>query len=105
VLLSGCIVEREALRYTPAGLPLVRLRLEHRSKVVEAGAEREVQCTVNAVALGDVALQLPEPHEPGPIAVRGFLCRASLRDERLILHLEAVRRESADPAADRPTPP
>jgi primosomal replication protein N len=97
VVLSGRIVEREALRYTPAGLPLVRLRIEHRSRMMEAGAPRDVQCTVDAVAVGDVVLQLPESGDTASVSVRGFLCRGSLRDERLVLHLEALRREADDP--------
>jgi len=101
VVLSGRIVEREPLRYTPAGLPLVRLRIEHRSRALEAGLEREVQCTVDAVAVGEVAVQLPEAEVSGPITVRGFLCRGSLRDERLVLHLEAIRRDD-DESGPRP---
>jgi hypothetical protein len=48
-----------------------------------------------------VALQLPEAGVSGPITVRGFLCRRSLRDERLVLHLEAVRRDD-DESGTRP---
>lgn len=101
-MLSGRIVEREALRYTPAGLPLVRLRIEHRSRIVEADAPREVQCTVDAVAIGAVALQVPASAEASEVTVRGFLCRGSLRDERLVLHLEALRvdRDQADARTD-----
>jgi primosomal replication protein N len=93
------------LRYTPGGLPIVRFRVEHQSMVSEAGVQREVACRVNAVAIGDVARQVPAGAANPQIAVRGFLCRAGLNDDRLVLHVEAIRTESEQAAAagDIPT--
>ena len=56
--LSACIVERGALRSTPAGLPALDLKLAHESVVVEAGAERRVRAQVKAKAIGAVAERL-----------------------------------------------
>ncbi|MDP3653672.1 MAG: primosomal replication protein N [Rhodoferax sp.] len=58
LVLSACIAEVESLRYTPAGLPALNLRLEHESEVVEAGQPRQVKAAVKAVAFGALAERL-----------------------------------------------
>ena len=55
LVLSACIAEAHALRYTPAGIPALDLRLEHESEVIEAGQPRQVKVAVKAVALGAMA--------------------------------------------------
>jgi len=84
-------MEREALRYTPGGLPIVRFRIDHQSMLSEAGSEREVTCRVNAVAIGDIARQIPAGDGDAVVAVRGFLCRAGMNDDRLVLHVDAFK--------------
>ena len=39
-VLSGKLIELDALRYTPAGIPVVNFRLSHESEQIEAGAKR-----------------------------------------------------------------
>jgi primosomal replication protein N len=56
--LTACIAEAKALRFTPAGLPALDLRLEHESSIEEAGQSRQVKAAVKAVALGAVAERL-----------------------------------------------
>ena len=58
VVLSAGIVEAKPLRYTPAGLPALDLRLEHESSVEEAGSSRQVKAVIKAVALGTIAEKL-----------------------------------------------
>jgi len=58
LVLSACIAEAEPLRYTPAGLPALNLRLEHESELQEAGQTRQVKAAVKAVAFGTLAEQL-----------------------------------------------
>jgi primosomal replication protein N len=79
------------LRHTPGGLPIVRFCVEHQSVQAEAGSEREVTCRVNAVAIGDIAERVPAAGSDERVAVRGFLCRTGLKDERLVLHVEALK--------------
>jgi len=55
LVLSACIAEANALRYTPAGIPALDLRLEHESEAIEAGQPRQVKVAVKAVALGTMA--------------------------------------------------
>ena len=55
LVLSACIAEASALRYTPAGLPALDFKLEHESEIPEAGQARQVKVAVKAVAFGSVA--------------------------------------------------
>ena len=55
LVLSACIAEASALRYTPAGLPALDFRLEHESEITEAGQSRQVKVAIKAVAFGSTA--------------------------------------------------
>ncbi len=86
VLLSAQILERKALRYTPAGLPALDLVLQHESQVVEAQLNRKVQLEVRAVAIGPIAEQLNRQAIGEPIAVAGFL-GATRTGRGVLLHI------------------
>jgi primosomal replication protein N len=58
LVLTASVIERDALRYTPAGIPALNLKLEHASSVQEAGQVRQVKAVVKAVALGTNAERL-----------------------------------------------
>ena len=71
--LSACIVERGALRFTPAGLPALDLKLAHESVIVEAGAQRCVRAQVKAKAIGAVAERLDRQAAGSLWRFTGFL--------------------------------
>ena len=58
VVLSAQLVERGAVRYTPAGLPACDFQLKHESQVTEAGQARKVSMEMRAVAIGEIAQRL-----------------------------------------------
>lgn len=58
VVLTAQVVERRAMRYTPAGLPALDLSLKHESEVGEAGHLRKVSFEMRAVGIGAVARKL-----------------------------------------------
>ncbi|MGY4829333.1 primosomal replication protein N [Sphaerotilaceae bacterium SBD11-9] len=58
VVLSAQMVERGAMRYTPAGLPACDFGLKHESQVTEAGQTRKVSMEMRAVAIGEIATRL-----------------------------------------------
>jgi primosomal replication protein N len=84
-------VEREGdLRYTPAGIPVLEMWLRHQSRQREAEIERDVACELQAVLIGKQA-----PLHAGKLAgqtveVSGFLAQRSIRNPRLVLHIEYV---------------
>lgn len=88
--LSGEITEIEALRHTPAGLPVVNFRLKHASWQIEAGHRRQVDCEVDAVALGETAVAVSRMTPGACIGVEGFINRRSRRSAQLILHVTKV---------------
>lgn len=58
MVLSAQLVERRAMRYTPAGLPACDFSLKHESHVTEAGQARQVSMEMRAVAIGEIAQRL-----------------------------------------------
>ncbi|KQU66089.1 MULTISPECIES: primosomal replication protein N [unclassified Rhizobacter] len=58
LVLAAQVVERGAMRYTPAGLPAFDLSLKHESQVSESGQVRRVSLEIRAVAIGDITRRL-----------------------------------------------
>ena len=50
--MTAAIVERSALRFTPAGLPAVDVSLRHESEILQLGAKRKVSVELRAKAVG-----------------------------------------------------
>jgi primosomal replication protein N len=73
LLLTACVAELGVLRFTPAGLPAIDLRLEHESTLDEAGKLRQVKTVLKAVAFGAVAERLARQTMGSHWCFRGFL--------------------------------
>lgn len=54
LVLTAQLVERGALRYTPAGLPALDLGLKHESQVTQDGQPRKVWFEIKARAIGEI---------------------------------------------------
>ncbi|WP_310734504.1 primosomal replication protein N [Piscinibacter defluvii] len=50
--MTATLVERAALRFTPAGLPALDLVLRHESQVTQDGQPRKVSLDIKARAIG-----------------------------------------------------
>ncbi|RTL51389.1 MAG: primosomal replication protein N [Rhodocyclaceae bacterium] len=88
--LSGVVLERGALRYTPAGIPAIEFRLAHQSEQMEAENLRKVECEMPCVALGPTA-NLIAALKPGDIIqVGGFLAARSLKVKSPVLHVTTI---------------
>nr|WP_202396523.1 MULTISPECIES: primosomal replication protein N [Delftia] len=91
VVLTAAIAELQALRYTPAGLPALELRLEHASRQKEAGSERSVTASVKAVAFGALAEKLARQALGSQWKFQGFL--ATPRNGKLlVLHIQDIQQ-------------
>ncbi len=86
VLLTAQIIERKALRYTPAGLPALDVVLEHESEVTEAQLPRKVKVEIRAVAMGPIAQQLNLQPVGVPFGIVGFL-GAPRNGRGVLLHI------------------
>ena len=86
VRLTAQLVDRKALRYTPAGLPALDLGLHHESTVVEAGHPRKVVCDLRAVAIGPLAERLHRTDIGAELQINGFL-GMSRNGRGILLHI------------------
>ena len=91
VVLTACIEELQALRYTPAGLPALDLRLAHESSQMEAGSPRKVLAVVKAVAFGALAERLARQAPGSTWKFQGFL--ATPRNSKtVVLHIQDIQQ-------------
>ncbi len=94
IRLHARIVEHSALRYTPGGIPVAELTLQHQSAVVEAGSERQLDFECAAVALGPVAQTLSRMALGSNLEIDGFIAPVSRRGQRLRIHITSYREIS-----------
>jgi primosomal replication protein N len=88
LVLSGTVTAIEALRHTPAGLPLLSFVIHHVSENIEAGLKRKVECEINAVIIGDLAkanIQLGSQ-----VKVAGFIAKRSVKSSQLVMHIQKL---------------
>ena len=52
LVLSARLIERGALRHTPAGLPALDFKLEHESELSEEQQVRKVSLEIRAITIG-----------------------------------------------------
>ena len=89
LVLQAEVLQIMPLRYTPAGLPLLNVVLHHTSEQEEAGMKRKVECELNAVLIGEIALS--ELIKLGAqIKVAGFLAKRSLKSTQLVFHINRI---------------
>jgi len=93
LVLTAVAQEVKTLRYTPAGLPVVEILLDHASQVLEAGQTRHIAFQLAAVALGDMALRLANTPLGSGLRVQGFLAPVRKGSGKMVLHIQ-----QADPS-------
>ena len=91
-ILSARIAEATALRYTPAGLPALDLRLEHESELPEAGQQRQVKVELKAVAFGTQAETLARQAIGSGFRFTGFLA-APRHGKHPVLHIQSFQQD------------
>ena len=96
VSVTASVLEIKPLRYTPAGVPVTELVLDHVSDVMEAGAMRRVQFSIVAVALGDIGLLMAQTPLGVLLNIEGFLAPVRKGASKLVLHIQQASRVYAD---------
>jgi len=96
VVIQGRLIESDALRYTPAGVPILKFRMMHSSRQVEAGANREVGCEIDAVAFEDQARLMASAPMGTTVRIRGFLDRKTKTGRALQLHANKIEFLATD---------
>ena len=88
--MSGKLLERGALRYTPAGIPVIEFRFAHASEQMEAEKPRKVECEIACVALGAPALLLKDVRPGAELELTGFLAAKSVKVRSPVLHVTNI---------------
>ncbi|MEO6895522.1 MAG: primosomal replication protein N [Caldimonas sp.] len=88
-MLTARIVERAALRFTPAGLPAIDVSLKHESEPLQLGVVRKIAFEVRARAVGAItdkimAAELGTDHE-----FEGFL-GAQRNGRGIVFHIQSI---------------
>jgi primosomal replication protein N len=85
-MLTATLVERAALRYTPAGLPALDFSLRHESEVMQDSQPRKVSVEIRARAIGEITRQVGVLELGSEHGFAGFL--ASQRNGRgVVFHV------------------
>lgn len=90
VRLTAVVAAIEALRHTPAGLPVIEFTLKHESLQNEAGGERKVEVEMTAKATGDLAGKLAGMPPGRRVDVQGFLHRKHRMSRQMVLHVTNI---------------
>jgi primosomal replication protein N len=89
VRLQGRFTPRQALRYTPAAVPVLDGQLEGQHEVIEAGVKRSVQLLVRVRCLGPVALKMSQLPEGSVVKIHGFLAPARQASALTLVHIQS----------------
>ena len=93
VELCGDVIEREALRYTPAGIPILVLRVRHESTQVEASMHRQVKFEIDVMAAGETARGMDALRPGQRVRLHGFIATRSRLSTRIVLHVDRFEIE------------
>jgi primosomal replication protein N len=92
LLLTAAVGEIGVLRFTPAGLPAIDLKLEHESTVEEVGKPRQVKAALKAVAFGAVAERLAKQSLGSLWHFRGFLATPG-NAKHPVMHIQDFQQD------------
>jgi primosomal replication protein N len=92
LVLTACIAGIDSLRYTPAGLPALNIRLEHESEIQEAGQIRQVKATLKAVAFGAIAERLAKQAIASAWRFNGFLATPR-NGKHVVFHIQEFQQD------------
>lgn len=87
LVVVATIIERDILRYTPAGVPIVGATLQHSSQQVEAGVARQVDFEMAALAAGEISGRMSRAELGGTYQFTGFLAKKNRNSKSLVFHI------------------
>lgn len=85
--LSASIVERDTLRYTPAGIPIVSAKLMHQSEQIEAGIPRLIEFEIPAITAGEISGRFNQAQIGSTHRFIGFMARKNRNSKSLVFHI------------------
>ena len=89
--LTAILVSKDAIRFTPAGIPVMHCQLEHSCQANEVGVARKIQMSVEAIAIGPMQKDLERMDLGAEAVFEGFLAPKTLRNQRLVFHITHIQ--------------
>ena len=89
--LTAFLVTKDAIRFTPAGVPVIHCQLEHTGEANEVGVARKIQMIVEAIAIGPIQKGLEQMDLGTKAVFEGFLAPKTLRNQRLVFHITHIQ--------------
>ena len=89
--IDAAVVEREILRYTPAGIPILAVLLQHQSSVTEAGLARQVEMSLPAVVAGTLTDAVQRLALGEIVRMHGFLAPKRRNTRTLVFHITELQ--------------
>ena len=90
--IQGRITEISPLRYTPAGVAVLEILLEHESEVIEAGQPRRLMFSVPVILMGDLARMHADKSLGTVLQLSGFMAPVRKDSPRFRLHAQQVKQ-------------
>ena len=85
--MTAALIQRDVVRYSPSGIPLVDCVLRHRSEIAEAGQWRTVELEMPAIAFQAVVHRLAACPLDSVHRFEGFVANRSRKSNRAIFHI------------------
>jgi primosomal replication protein N len=89
LVLTAQLIERGALRHTPAGIAVLDLMLSHQGELTEDGRPRKVSLQIKALAIGAISQAAGELALGSLAQFVGFLAQ-SRNGRGLLFHITAL---------------
>jgi primosomal replication protein N len=89
--ISARLLECDAIRYTPSGVPALNCRLEHTSSVTEAGVLRQVKLSLKCVSFDSVAETLVVQEIGSCWRFDGFLANPK-NSKQVVFHIQKFEK-------------
>ena len=87
------VIEREMLRYSPAGIPIVSGKLAHSSQQLEAKVQRLVEFEISALAVGEISGCFSQLELGRLYQFTGFIARKNRNSKSLVFHLVEIEED------------
>jgi primosomal replication protein N len=81
------LIQRDALRYSPAGIAFLVVEIEHRSDLTQAGIARTVEFATEVKVAGAAAVSMEKLPLGSLVRCKGFLAKRSLKSKQLLFNV------------------
>ena len=89
--IQGLVLSAQPIRYTPAGIAVIELVLQHQSVVEQAQIQRQLSFDLDAIAMGEVAYALSAVAIGDVLEINGFIAPLRKSSSRLVLHIQTFQ--------------